>query len=191
MVTTIRYSLINAHYRMQYNFSLETLKGSRTALRRIDDFVYRIQEEAAQVIENTQNMNDQETFTAIQSMKQKFFNAIMDDLNIPMALAALFDGIREIHVLCDQLKMNATQAKEILTLIKSFDSILGIFALKENSEEIPADIMHAFEKRNQARLVKDYAASDQQRDYILGRGYTIEDTKDGLSRIKRFTNTQF
>lgn len=184
----IRYSLINAHYRMQYNFSLETLKGSRTALRRIDDFVYRIEE-----IENTENTNHKDTSTAIENMREKFFTAIMDDLNIPMAVAALFDGIRELHILCDQLKVSYANAQHILSIFESFDRILGIFSFNKNSQEIPADIMHAFEKRNQARLVKDYAESDKQRKYISDRGYTIEDTKDGsrLRRIQKFTNTRF
>lgn len=178
----IRYSLINGHYRMQYNFSLDTLKGSRTALRRIDDFIYRIQQ-----IENRQNSNYKETSTAIQNMKKKFFTAIMDDLNVPMALAALFDGIRKFHFLCDQLKVSYTDAQDIFSLFESFDNILGIFSLKQNSHEIPADIMHAFEKRNQARLLKDYVESDKQRDYILACGYQIEDTKDG-SRVRKIRN---
>lgn len=183
----IRYCLINAHYRMQYNFSLDTLKGSRTALRRIDDFVSRIQE-----IESTENIIHKDTSTAIQNMQKKFFSAIMDDLNVPMALAALFDGIRELHSLCDQLKVSYANAQDILSIFESFHSILGIFSLESDSE-IPADIMHAFEKRNQARLVKDYAASDKHRNYILDRGYTIEDTKDGsrVRKIRTYTNTQF
>lgn len=175
----IRYTLINSHYRMQYNFSLDNLKGSWSALRRIDNFVSRIKE-----IENTENRNHKETSTAIQTMKHKFFNAIMDDLNVPMALAALFDGIREIHTLCDQLKVSYADAQDILSIFKSFHSILGIFSLEETSDGIPADIMHAFEKRNQARLVKDYTASDRHRKYILDQGYIIEDSKDG-SKVRK------
>lgn len=183
----IRYSLINAHYRMQYNFTLDNLKGSRTALRRIDDFQYRIKQ-----IEKTENSSHKKTSIAIQTMKQKFFAAIMDDLNVPMALAALFDGIRELHSLCDQFKVSYADAQNIRSIFKLFDSILGILEWKD-SFEIPVDIMHAFEKRNQARLVKDYTESDKQRDYILGEGYIIEDTKDGstVRKIRNFMNTQF
>lgn len=176
----IRYSLINSHYRMQYNFSIENLKGSKSTLRRIDDFVSRIKE-----IESTESLSPKEISIAIQNMREKFFIAIMDDLNVPMALAALFDGIREIHTLCDQLKVSSADVKEILTLFESFHSILGIFSLQDNSE-IPPDIMHAFEKRNQARLVKDYAASDHYRDYILSQGYIIEDSKDG-SKVRKMS----
>lgn len=183
----IRYCLINAHYRMQYNFTLDNLKGSRTALRRIDDFQYRIEQ-----IEKTENSSDKKTSIAIQTMKQKFFAAIMDDLNVPMALAALFDGIRELHSLCDQFKVSYSDAQDILSIFKSFDSILGIFP-SQDSFEIPVDIMRAFEKRNQARLVKNYVESDKQRDYILGKGYIIEDTKDGsiVRKIRNFMNAQF
>ena len=60
-----------------------------------------------------------------------------------------------------------------------------IFSL-EDASEIPANIMHAFEKRNQARLLKDYAASDHYRDYILSQGYIIEDSKDG-SKVRKMS----
>ena len=111
-------------------------------------------------------------------MHEGFFDAIMDDLNIPRALAALFDGIRDLHILCDQVRVGRADASTILTIFESFHSILGIFSL-EDTDEIPADIMHAFEKRNQARLVKDYVESDKHRDYIFSQGYIIEDSKDG------------
>lgn len=176
----IRYALINSHYRMQYNFTLENLRGSKSALRRIDDFVSRIKE-----MESMKSLRRMETSTAIQRMREKFFAAILDDLNIPMALAALFDGIRELHILCDQLKVSSLDVKEILTLFESFHRLLGIFSLQDDCE-IPPDIMHAFEKRNQARFVKDYAASDRYRDYIVSRGYTIEDTKDG-SKVRKMS----
>lgn len=176
----VRYSLLSAHYRMQYNFSLENVKGSRSALRRIDDFVSRIKE-----IEITEDPRHKEASTAIHTMQHKFFSAIMDDLNIPMALAALFDGIRDMHSLCDQLKVSHTDAKDILAVFESFHSILGIFTLEDTSE-IPANVMHAFEKRNQARLVKDYTASDHHRDYILSQGYVIEDSKDG-SKLRKIS----
>lgn len=174
----VRYSLLSAHYRMQYNFSLENLKGSRSALRRIDDFISRIREIS------TENSDSKEASGVIRAMHQGFFDAIMDDLNIPRALAALFDGIRDLHILCDQLKVGKTNAITILTTFESFHSILGIFSL-DDTPEIPADIMHAFEKRNQARLVKDYIESDKHRDYILSQGYIIEDSKDGSSKVRK------
>ena len=160
----VRYSLLSAHYRMQYNFSLENIKGSRSALRRIDDFISRIREI------DIEEASYPETSTAIRTMHEGFFDAIMDDLNIPRALAALFDGIRDLHILCDQVRVGRADASTILTIFESFHSILGIFSL-EDTDEIPADIMHAFEKRNQARLVKDYVESDKHRDYIFSQGY--------------------
>ena len=174
----VRYSLLSAHYRMQYNFSLENIKGSRSALRRIDDFISRIREI------DIEEASYPETSTAIRTMHEGFFDAIMDDLNIPRALAALFDGIRDLHILCDQVRVGRADASTILTIFESFHSILGIFSL-EDTDEIPADIMHAFEKRNQARLVKDYVESDKHRDYIFSQGYIIEDSKDGSSKVRK------
>lgn len=115
----IRYSLLSAHYRMQYNFTLESLKGSRSALRRIDNFISRIKE-----IQSTENAGDEEVSNAMQNMQNKFFNSIMNDLNIPMALAAVFEGIRKLNT----LKISFLHAQEILSTFQSFDSILGINA---------------------------------------------------------------
>lgn len=114
----IRYSLINSHYRMQYNFTLDNLKGSRTALRRIDNFISRIKE-----IQDTENAEDAQVSNAIQTMHNKFFKSIMNDLNTPMALAAIFEGIRKLNA----LKISFLYAQEILCLFQSFDSILGVF----------------------------------------------------------------
>ena len=68
-------------------------------------------------------MNVLVLYNTIQTMQNKFFSSIMNDLNTPMALAAIFEGIRKLNT----LKVSFADAQEILSLFQSFDSILGIF----------------------------------------------------------------
>jgi len=174
----VRYMLMHIHYRTQLNFTFEGLEGAKNSLSRLNDFIRRIQELA--------NPSEQPTLVArevlIKALKQ-FCEAMADDLNISVALAACFDLMHEINIIISQQKLNPGDAMEVLYIFEQFNRILGVLNF-ETEERAPQYLLEMLEKREQARKDKNWALSDQMRSEIFAAGYLIEDTPQG-ARLKK------
>jgi len=173
----VRYLLLQAHYRTQLNFSLQGLEAARTVLSRFSDFIERLK-----------NIEESHSFGkvgAILTAAENLFNqSLADDLNISPALAALFDMMREINILCDKKEIGKEEALLVLKLLRSFDTVLKVLPFDPIALDLPKELSQALEKRNEARRLKNWKESDHWRDFILSQGYFIEDTPTG-SRLKK------
>ncbi|MCP5490791.1 MAG: cysteine--tRNA ligase [Chlamydiales bacterium] len=172
--TEVRYLLLSTHYRTQLNFTLEGLNAARQSLQRLEDFVHRLKQ-----VQEGKGASAQ-----IKETKDRFNAALADDLNISVALAALFDFIRHVNGDIDRNELSKEGASQVLAFLKEIDHVLGVIPLKEREEEIPKDIQEAFTRRQEARAKKNWADADKERDYIQSKGYLIEDSPSG-SRVKR------
>ncbi len=176
----IRYILLSTHYRTQLNFTLDGLEGAGASVQRILDFEQRLK--------TIQNLNSFDLAAPVmKKCLDQFTKALSDDLNISVALSALFEAIREINVLCDMGKVSQTEAKEILADLHRLDQVLGILSLEEE-EEVPAHLLEALDKRMKARADKNWALADEYRDLIAAEGYKIEDSPSGV-RLKKQRKT--
>jgi len=102
-----------------------------------------------------------------------------DDLNISEALAVIFNLIKDTNKILDQLSNN--NAKNILKLLKKFNSTLGIINFKQ--ETIPKQIKELFKEREESRKNKDYNNADKLRDKIKELGYQIDDKRNMIKKI--------
>ncbi|MDN3504994.1 MAG: cysteine--tRNA ligase, partial [Rhabdochlamydiaceae bacterium] len=168
----VRLALLQTHYRVQLNFTMEGLEGARNSLKRINAFVFRLK-----------NIESGETGLEYRDSLVSAFNqfkvALADDLNIAEALAALFNLIRDMNGLIDQGKIGEKAAQEIISTLVEMDKILSIITFEQSELIIPSDVQKAFEMRQQARSKKDYAQADHFRELIESRGYIIEDAPTG------------
>lgn len=179
----VRLLLLQTHYHTQLNFTLDGLKAAGSTLARIDDFISRLK----QVLEEKPPEDvaglSSDVIGAIKKAEAQFEKSIADDLNISKALAALFDLIREINAQCDQGQVNAKNAQSVLDFFKKIDQVLGVIEGFQEEEKaktkIPAEIEEALKKRNAARESKDFKEADRLRDWILEKGYVIEDSSKG------------
>ena len=173
--SSIRYLLLSTHYRTQLNFTLAGLDGAKAALTRIRDLIVRLSE-----------LKDPHTTgaakTALEQANGRFCAALADDLNISVALASLFDLIREVNALCDDKRLGARDAEEILALFKRWDSVLGVLPFEEG--QIPPELADLLAQREEARRSRNFRLSDELRDVIHEKGYLIEDTPQG-ARLKK------
>jgi len=160
-----RYLCHTAHYRMPLNFTAEALKAAQNGLK-------GLRELGLNALDWEQKSDDADW---IQRAKADFKAAIEDDLNMPQALAVVWNLVRE---------GNKRQDKRAWETLKDFDRVLGL-GLKYGTEvEVPGEVMELAEKRELARKAKDWTRADELRKEILKRGWIIEDTKDG-PRLKR------
>lgn len=177
----VRYMLLQTHYRTQLNFTLEGLEAAGHSLERLGDFILRLQE-----------ISDPKTYHLTAPIVQKTFDlfskGLADDLNISQSLAALFDMVREINVLCDREEIGKSEAKNVLDVLEQFDPVLGMLPLKPEEVSIPKELEEALQNRIKARAEKKWDMADEFRDFIHSKGYMIEDTPSG-ARLKKVRTT--
>ena len=121
---------------------------------------------------------------AVNGYKQKFIDAMDDDLNTADAISAIFEIVSEVN-------KNITSASEpseylieyILSVFDELGSVLGILGRKEK-ETVPDEVKEMLEERKNARADKDWAKSDLIRDKLKDFGYSVKDTAQGQQLIK-------
>lgn len=173
----IRYMLLQTHYKTQLNFTLEGIEAANHSLRRLNDFTARLSE-----VEGGTSTGL--AAPAASKGVEDFAKGLADDLNISVALAGVFDMVREINTLCDKGALSREEASGVISVMEQFNSVLGVITFGEDQEQIPQELIDALENRQKARQDKDWAKADMLRDFIHSRGYVIEDTPSG-TRLKK------
>ncbi len=173
----VRYLLLQTHYRTPLNFTFQGLEAVRATLERISAFVDRLKAVQERGMSGF-------VVPLIDKARNGFKQALADDLNISMALASLFDLIRESNALCDQNKVGQEEAKLLLEYLGECDTVLAVLPLQPEELAIPPELQEALERRQKARAEKNWKEADACRDLILARGYLIEDTPTG-ARLKK------
>src|SRR6478609_2630725 len=140
----VRYALMRVHYRAPLNFTWEGMEESREALRRIDEWVRRLEGKV-------KDENVQRPTPNVQRPIGDFDAALDDDLNISGALGVLFETIRETNRRIDLGEMDVAEAKTWLEWWRRVDNILQVSG---EEEAVPAEIAALAEARVQARLAK-------------------------------------
>ncbi|MDD9954201.1 MAG: cysteine--tRNA ligase [Candidatus Woesearchaeota archaeon] len=158
-----RYFCLTAHYKQQLQFSWEALETARNGFESIKTKLLDLKENS---VEGSDDVTKHEA---------AFLEAVNDDLNMPQALAALWAVLRD-----DSLSSEARVATA-----EQFDAVFGLGIADFGSEEIPEEITKLAEERETARKEKDWAKSDELRDTIAEKGYSIEDKKEGYILRKK------
>nr|WP_289755573.1 cysteine--tRNA ligase [Muribaculum intestinale] len=175
---TIRFFILQAHYRGTLDFSNAALQASEKALNRMLDGYRRLQE-----------LKPAEVSTAeVSGLRARCYEALNDDLNTPIVIATLFDACRIINQAKDgAVTLTASDIDELKDVFRIFlVDILGIRTEMVEGASQP-DAMKPFEQavdlllevRAQAKAAKDWATSDLIRDRLAQAGFDIKDTKQG------------
>ena len=177
----IRYVLINAHYRSGLNFAFTALEDARKALARIDACVAALEQRAGGVVGSLAQAPKE-----AGDCLARFTAAVNEDLNIPIAFAALFDLVREMNGALAKPEFSAECAQGALAVFHRMDEVLGvIFFGKAEKTEVPAEIQKLLDERAAARAAKNWAESDRLRDEIAAAGWLVKDSKTGQSVTKK------
>jgi len=171
----IRWLLLQTHYRIELNFSFRGLEAAEQSLKRVDDFVFRLQEARKKAPETS---IDSKIPLFASEMQEAFEAALADDLNIAEALAVLFDFIRFVNSKIDMQLLSIGDIETIHQVLLEIDRVLGVIFVS-HEKIIPDEVLLALEKRALARELKDWKLADEMRDLIREKGYEIEDTPSG------------
>ena len=176
---SIRYLLLATHYRQQVNFTFEGLEAAKNTLDRLTNFVHRL-------LDSDGKGSGEQLKLLIGQVQNGFENAMDDDLNISVALAALFDFIRDINNLIDGNMLSKEEAHEVYSLMLRFDKVLGVIGEIKKEEKLPKEAEELIRRREEARKAKDWKTADDIRQQLKAMGILIEDTSQGVKwRIEK------
>ena len=169
----IRFLLLSTHYRQQFNFTFEGLEAAKSAVERLRNLVRRLRE--ANGVGNDSNVVD-----LVSQVEVDFESAMNDDLNIGVALAALFDFVREINALLDADRITRQEAETVEKLITSIDDVLGVIGPITTEETLPKEAEELIREREEARKTKNWKKADEIRLQLKASGIVVEDTNAGV-----------
>lgn len=157
----LRYLYLTAHYRDQLNFTWESLEAAQTALNKLRSYVARFKSEGGDSDSN------------VDQYKQKFKDAIENDLNMPQALAVVWEVVKSNIANSDKLD-----------LILDFDQVLGLKLSEtrdsvDESLNVSGDVTNMIKEREVARDKGDFEKADDLRKKISEMGYDLVDTNSG------------
>jgi cysteinyl-tRNA synthetase len=173
---TIRFFILQAHYRSTVDFSNEALQASEKGLERLMDAYTRLNK----LVASTESTVD------TKGLRERCFEAMSDDLNSPIAISHLFDASKSINLISDgKATINETDLQELKSVFKLF--VVDVLGLETNQPEAQtslegykAAIDLLLNMRKDAKANKDWATSDRIRNELTALGFEIKDTKDGF-----------
>jgi cysteinyl-tRNA synthetase len=171
---TVKFFILQAHYRSTVDFSNEALQASEKGLQRL-----------IKAIDTLKKLRPsaESTFDIID-LRKKCYEALDDDLNSPVLLSHLFEGVKYLNSVSDGTeKLNDTDLESIKELYNTF--VFDILGLKDEAadkgnEKLTGELMKIIiELRQNAKDQKDFASSDKIREVLKKAGVTLKDKKDG------------
>ena len=171
---TIRFFILQAHYRSTVDFSNEALQAAEKGLQKM-----------MKAMETLNKLKPSETSTVdIKQLRGKCYEALNDDLNSPVLLSHLFEGVRIINSLNDGTeKLISNDLDSLKSLFDIF--VIEILGLKDETitrddEKLTGDLVNVIlNLRQDAKTRKEWSVSDKIRDELNKLGITIKDRKDG------------
>ncbi len=172
---TIRFFILQAHYRSTVDFGNEALQASEKGLAKIIDTYNRL----------IKLQPSATTTVDVAGLRERCEDAMCDDLNTPIVISHLFDASKAINTVSDgKGTISEADLNELKDVFKTFVvDILGLQVEESGNKSNDAykkaiDLLLSI--RQQAKQNKDWATSDKIRNELTALGFNIKDTKDGF-----------
>ena len=174
----LRFFMLSAHYRSPINFSREIMESSKNALERIVTAVSNLKhlEETAKTANVTEE--EKELLKEMAVYRQKFEEAMDDDLNTADAVSAIFELVKFANTHSGEAS-SAEFIKTVKSEIISLSDILGLLVDKKE-DNLDAEIENLIAERQAARKARNFKRADEIRDQLLAQGIILEDTREGV-----------
>ncbi len=169
---TVRFFMLQAHYRSTLDFSNDALQASEKGLNRLMNAVKLIH-----------NLNTSvKSSVDIKGLTHSIYDALDEDFNTPIAIAGLFEGVRLINLINDGKESISQEDKTRLQILFK-EIVFDVLGLKETQNEGTEKVAGLMEMilnlRAEAKTNKDFSKSDWIRDRLKELGFEIKDSKEG------------
>ncbi len=172
---TIRFFILQAHYRSTLDFSNEALMASERGLSRLMEANARLEKLKPAT----------QASLKLEGLRQRCEEAMDDDLNTPIVISQLFDAARVINLVHDgKESISETDLQEIREVFRIFiEDILGLVSESgstTNNEAYKKAVDLLLNIRQEVKQNKDWATSDRIRKELTDLGFEIKDGKEGF-----------
>jgi cysteinyl-tRNA synthetase len=170
---SVRLFLLSAHYRSPLNFSREQIQQADATLKRL----YEARDRALFLNSHADGAaSSAEELAEIAAARQKFTDAMNDDMNTADALSAVFDLVYTLNV---SIEKNPTR-ESLAAWLSAFSFCCGILGVvTKEPDAVPDEVQRLLDERASARKERRFADSDRLRDAMKALGYAVEDTPNG------------
>jgi cysteinyl-tRNA synthetase len=179
--SALRYLYLGTHYRKQLKFSWTVLGQAEESLKRLTDFLARLDHLPA-------GDAGAGTRAKLDAALTTFSEHIGADLNTAAGLGVVFDLVRALNSAIDAGELRAGDAQPVRDAFARFDTVLGILTLRRAEDDQPPvpveEIDQLIHARRAARGARNFAEADRIRKDLDARGILLEDTAAG-TRWKR------
>jgi len=179
--SALRYLYLGVHYRKQLKFSWTAMAQAEEALKRLTDFLARLDSLPARAANPA-------IAERLREAADGFSAHITHDVNSAAAIGVMFDLVRALNFSIDAGDLGAGDAAAVRATFERFDSVLGIFTLRREEDQRPPvpveEIEQLIAARRAARLARNFAEADRLRQDLDRRGIVLEDT-GSTTRWKR------
>ncbi|MCH1958828.1 cysteine--tRNA ligase [Romboutsia hominis] len=173
----VRFFMLSAHYRNPVNFSDEMLAQAKAGLERLYNAKEKLEFTIENLKEGSLTEGEKDLVSELNSYREKFINAMEDDLNTADAISAIFELSKFINTNVNE-NSSLEFAKLCLDEFNELTSVLNIVN-KKNDDILDEEIENLIQKRVDAKKNKDYKLADEIRQELLEKGIILEDTRQG------------
>ena len=176
----LRFFMATTQYRRPIQYSEDNLVDAKNNLDHIqtayDNLTYREQD--------AQAGGDAEVDAKLAAFKQRFTDAMDDDINVQNGIAVVYELVKYANVYAQKDQVSADALAALKSTLATLMSIFGVKLTASDNQIDDDQIKQLIEERNEARKNKDFARSDQIRDDLKKQGIILEDTPQG-TRYKK------
>ncbi len=165
----LRLLFLQTHYRQQMNFTWESAKAAQEAYNKLKEQVFALKNQLQRTTLSEEKLKQ------IDEFREKFKQGLSNDLQMPQAVAVMWEMLK-----------SSIPSPDKLDLLFEFDKVLGLNLASVEEEKIPAEIQQLAEDREKARQEDNFVKADEIRKIINEKGYLIEDADSGF-RLKKKT----
>ena len=175
----VRLFMLSTHYRNPINFSDEILNQSKAGLERLYNAKERVEFIISKLNDNAENADELKLEEELNSFRQRFIEAMDDDLNTADALSIIFELARFMN---SNVNENATKefANKVLDEFNELTGVLNVVNKKHEEDMLDEEIEALIQKRTDAKKNKDFKLADEIRNELLEKGIVLEDTRQGV-----------
>lgn len=174
----VRFFMLSTHYRNPINFSDEILNQSKAGLERLYNAKERLEFIISKLNNDAENTEELKLEEELSSFRQRFIEAMDDDLNTADAVSVIFELAKFMN---SNVNENSTKefANKVLAEFNELTSVINVVN-KKQEDILDEEIEKLIEARTNAKKNKDFKLADQIRDELLEKGIVLEDTRQGV-----------
>ena len=159
---SLRYLILNSHYKKGLDFSMESLKAAETGLIKLRQFASSFKLSTRTTLSPEKNIK-------ITNFQNEFIEALSDDLNTSQALAVIWNMVK-----------SNIPSEDKYDLLISFNEVLGLKLTQEVKVVISDEVAGLSQKREELRKLGKFSEADEIRKQIEEKGYSLKDTSEGV-----------